>query len=153
MKTDTLDFIKKAKEAELYQLCDELRNLIINTVSKHGGHLSSNLGVIELTVALLKSFDPIKDDILFDVGHQSYAYKIICDRWNQFSGLRQENGISGFPDPRESPYDKFISGHSSTALAIASGFAIQKKTGTDSQSYYSHFRGWLYYRGRSIRIA
>lgn len=127
MKTDTLDFIKKAKEAELYQLCDELRNLIINTVSKHGGHLSSNLGVIELTVALLKSFDPIKDDILFDVGHQSYAYKIICDRWNQFSGLRQENGISGFPDPRESPYDKFISGHSSTALAIASGFAIQKK--------------------------
>lgn len=127
MKKEALDFIRKATEIELYQLCDELRNLIIQTVSKHGGHLSSNLGVIELTVALLKCFDPLIDDILFDVGHQSYAYKILCDRWEQFSGLRQEGGISGFPDPRESPFDKFISGHSSTALAIASGFAIQKK--------------------------
>jgi 1-deoxy-D-xylulose-5-phosphate synthase len=127
MQTKDLNFIKTANDQQLKQLCIELRNMIINTVSLHGGHLSSNLGVIELTVALLKSFDPIKDDILFDVGHQSYAYKILCDRWDQFSSLRQENGISGFPDPRESPYDKFISGHSSTSLAVASGFAIQKK--------------------------
>ncbi len=122
-----LPFIKTAPVEKLNQLCFEVRKMIIDTVSHQGGHLSSNLGAVELTVALLKVFDPLLDDILFDVGHQSYSYKILTDRASRFSLLRQENGISGFPDPRESPYDKFVSGHSSTSLAVAAGFSIQKK--------------------------
>lgn len=125
------EFIKKATKHELSELCKEVRTSIITTVSQHGGHLSSNLGVVELSIALLKCFDPLKDDILFDVGHQSYAYKILTDRSKEFCTLRQEGGLSGFPDPGESPYDKFISGHSSTSLAIATGFSIQKKHCSD----------------------
>jgi len=82
-------------------------------------------------MALLREFDPLSDDILFDVGHQAYTYKLLTGRWNQFSTLRQKNGISGYPDPRESKYDKFISGHSSTALSTAMGFAIEKRLHRD----------------------
>ncbi len=130
------DQLKCLSEEELYALAKDIRLKIIETVSKQGGHLSSNLGVVELSIALLKCFDPLKDDILFDVGHQSYPFKLLTDRWEKFSTLRQENGISGFPDPRESPYDKFISGHSSTALAIGAGFAIEKQY--NQKSNHSH---------------
>ncbi len=138
MKTPpTLSQLKSAQEEELHVLAHQIRNIIIETVSKQGGHLSSNLGVVELSIALLKCFDPLEDDILFDVGHQSYPYKLLTDRWEQFSTLRQENGISGFPDPRESPYDKFIFGHSSTALAIGAGFAIEKQLHKTSKASHT----------------
>jgi len=113
------------------QLCAEIREVLINTISKNGGHLSSNLGVVELTVALLKCFHPPQDDIVFDVGHQSYTYKLLTGRWDAFDTLRQENGISGYPDPKESDFDSFISGHSSTALSVAFGFALTKKLSGD----------------------
>ncbi|MDD4028740.1 MAG: 1-deoxy-D-xylulose-5-phosphate synthase [Caldisericia bacterium] len=113
--------------SELQELCTSVREKIIETVSKNGGHLSSNLGVVELTVALLRVFHPEKDDFLFDVGHQCYTYKLLTDRWDQFYTLRQENGISGYPNIQESKSDKFIAGHSGTSLSIAFGFAYAKK--------------------------
>ncbi|MCE5223144.1 1-deoxy-D-xylulose-5-phosphate synthase [bacterium] len=113
------------------QLCADIREVLISTISKNGGHLSSNLGVVELTVAMLKCFHPPQDDIIFDVGHQSYTYKLLTGRWEAFSTLRQENGISGYPDPKESEFDSFISGHSSTALSVAFGFALTKKLSGD----------------------
>jgi 1-deoxy-D-xylulose-5-phosphate synthase len=119
--------LKNASEKEMRNISHSIRQTIIKTISKTGGHLSSNLGTVELIMALLSSFDPLEDDILFDVGHQCYPYKILTGRSKQFSTIRQENGISGYPDPRESIYDKFISGHSSTALSVALGFAISKK--------------------------
>ena len=121
-------------KAQTKQLCTEIREYLINTIAKNGGHLSSNLGVVELTVALLKVFHPPQDDIVFDVGHQSYTYKLLTDRWDLFPTLRQEDGISGYPDPKESQYDAFISGHSSTALSVAFGFALTKKQSGDTSS-------------------
>jgi 1-deoxy-D-xylulose-5-phosphate synthase len=119
-------------EEELKNLSKEIRKLIIETVSKTGGHLSSNLGTVELTIAVLMCFNPLRDDIIFDVGHQAYTYKILTGRKDKFNTLRQENGISGYPDPRESEYDKFVTGHSSTSLAIVQGFAIAKKLKRDN---------------------
>lgn len=124
--------LKNLNEEELKKLSSDIRELIIETISKSGGHLSSNLGTIELTIAVLMSFNPLKDDIIFDVGHQSYTYKILTGRKDRFSTLRQENGISGYPDPRESHFDKFISGHSSTSLSIASGFSVVKRLNKDN---------------------
>lgn len=118
--------IQKSNDKELEKLCHKIRQTLLKTISKTGGHLSSNLGTVELTIALLKSFHPLEDDILFDVGHQCYSYKLLTGR-NDFSSLRQENGISGYPDPKESKFDKFISGHSSTALSVALGFTIAKQ--------------------------
>jgi 1-deoxy-D-xylulose-5-phosphate synthase len=126
-KIEDYKALKNLNEVELKKLSSEIRELIINTVSKTGGHLSSNLGTVELTIAALICFDPLKDDIIFDVGHQSYTFKILTGRKDKFYSLRQENGISGYPDPRESIFDKFISGHSSTSLAVASGFSVAKK--------------------------
>ena len=89
--------LKTMSNEDRIQLCAELRDKILNTVSKNGGHLASNLGVIELTVSLLSVFDYTRDKIVFDVGHQSYAYKILTGRFEQFDTLRQKGGISGFP--------------------------------------------------------
>lgn len=115
------------------QLCAELREKIIQVVSRNGGHLASNLGVIELTLALLRSFDFLQDKIVWDVGHQSYAYKILTDRNNQFCSLRQKGGLSGFPKRAESPYDSFNTGHSATSISAALGLArsmrMQGKSG------------------------
>ncbi len=119
--------IQNLSHNELNKLCKDIREEIIRTVSKNGGHLSSNLGVVELTVALLRVFNPIQDDILFDVGHQCYSYKLLTDRWKQFYTLRQNNGISGYPNIQESATDKFISGHSGTSLSLAFGFSYAKK--------------------------
>ncbi len=104
-------------------LCQELRQQLLRTVSRTGGHLASNLGVVELTVALDTVFAPGEDRILWDVGHQSYVHKLLTGRLDRFDTLRQEGGISGFPRPSESPYDTFIGGHASTALSAAFGFA------------------------------
>ncbi len=104
-------------------LCQELRQQLLRTVSHTGGHLASNLGVVELTVALDTIFPPGQDRVIWDVGHQSYVHKLLTGRLDRFDTLRQEGGVSGFPRPSESPYDAFIGGHASTALSAAFGFA------------------------------
>ncbi len=116
--------VKKIPIKELPALCDELRNELVSTVSNTGGHLASNLGVVEITVAMHKVFNSPEDSIIFDVGHQSYVHKMLTGRLDKFSTLRSEEGISGFMNPNESCHDAFISGHSSTSLS--SGFGIAK---------------------------
>jgi 1-deoxy-D-xylulose-5-phosphate synthase len=106
---------------ELGGLCDEVRRLIIGTVSKNGGHLSSNLGVVELTVALHHVFDLPNDKIVWDVGHQCYTHKILTGRRNAFATLRQSGGLAGFPRRAESEYDAFSTGHASTSISAALG--------------------------------
>ncbi len=108
-------------------LCGEIRALLISTVSKTGGHLASNLGVVELTLALHRNFRSPDDKIIWDVGHQSYVHKILTGRADRFSTLRQKGGISGFPKPEESEHDSFISGHSSTSVSVACGIAEAMK--------------------------
>ena len=122
-KDTTPEFLQSLKPEERKQLCAELRDKILNTVSSNGGHLASNLGAIELTVALLSSFDYKKDKIVFDVGHQAYSYKLLTGRFDRFNTLRQKEGISGFPRITESPYDAFDTGHSSTSISAAMGIA------------------------------
>lgn len=109
---------------ELEFLAGEIRKLMVDTVSKNGGHLASNLGIVELTIAIHKVFKSPLDQIVFDVGHQAYVHKILTGRKNDFFTLRTENGISGFTRPDESEHDVFFSGHSSTAVSSAYGLAI-----------------------------
>lgn len=116
---------------ELDALCAELRKTLVQTVSKTGGHLSSNLGVVELTVALHKMLDTPRDRIVWDVGHQCYVHKLLTGRCGRFDTLRQTGGISGFPKPEESEYDTFIAGHSSTAVSAANGMAKAKTLSGD----------------------
>jgi 1-deoxy-D-xylulose-5-phosphate synthase len=125
--------IKGLTAKELAQLAREVRVLILETVSKTGGHLASNLGVVELTLALHTVFDAPKDKIIWDVGHQCYTHKILTGRKDRFSGLRQLGGISGFPCIEESEYDAYNTGHASTALSAALGLAVARdKSGLDN---------------------
>lgn len=119
--------VKKLDMGELGKLCSELREEIISTVSKNGGHLASNLGVVELTVALHYVFDFPRDKVIWDVGHQSYSHKILTGRKDRFHTLRQYEGISGFPKRDESPYDAFDSGHSGTSISSALGMAEARR--------------------------
>lgn len=123
--------LKKLSLKQCENLCEEIRNMLISTVSHNGGHLASNLGVVELTMALHRCFDSPNDKIIWDVGHQTYVHKILTGRADKFFTIRQENGIAGFPKPDESPHDIFISGHSSTSVSVACGVAeamkLQKK--------------------------
>ncbi len=119
--------LKKLNINELNLLSSEIRDYMIKTVSKNGGHLSSNLGVVELSIALHKSFDSPKDKFVWDVGHQIYAHKLLTGRFKEFSTLRTENGISGFCAPNESEHDIFYSGHSSTSISAALGIAEANK--------------------------
>lgn len=119
--------IKKMNTDQLNELCSDIRKLLISTVSHTGGHLASNLGVVELTVALHKVFNSPTDQIVFDVGHQCYTHKILTGRKDKFSTLRTENGISGFTRPDESEHDIFSSGHSSTSISAAVGLARAKR--------------------------
>ena len=119
--------LKKLSLSQLPLLCEEIRGFLLESVSKTGGHLSSNLGTVELTVALHYALNLSQDKILFDVGHQCYTHKILTGRREQFSTLRQMGGLSGFPSPRESEYDTFISGHGNTAISVAEGVAQAKK--------------------------
>ena len=119
--------IKKLSKEELEQLARELREFIISVVEKTGGHLASSLGVVELTIALLRVFSPPEDEIVWDVGHQSYPYKILTGRKEKFHTLRQYGGISGFPSIKESPYDAFGTGHSSTSISAALGIRVAKR--------------------------
>lgn len=125
--------VKKMNKAELAALCDQLRQKMIDTVSNTGGHLASNLGTVELTVALHRVFTTPRDSIVWDVGHQCYAHKLLTDRYERFDSLRQQGGISGFPNPAESEHDAFVAGHSSTSISAANGIAKAKAlTGDDS---------------------
>ncbi len=119
--------IKKMNNSELDELCADIRELLVETVSETGGHLASNLGVVELSVALHKVFNSPTDQIVFDVGHQCYTHKILTGRKDRFSTLRTEGGISGFVRPVESEHDIFSSGHSSVAISQAIGLAKAKK--------------------------
>ena len=119
--------VKKLLPEELPVLCDEIRSFLIESVSATGGHLSSNLGVVELTVALHRALRLPQDKIVFDVGHQCYTHKLLTGRRAGFAQLRQKDGISGFPNPAESDCDAFIAGHGSTALSVAIGIARAKK--------------------------
>lgn len=118
--------IRAMKEADLYLLCDEIRGKIIDTVSQNGGHLASNLGVVELTVALNRVFSRPEDRVIWDVGHQCYPHKLLTGRYREFSTIRKENGLSGFPCREESSYDVFTSGHSSTSISAALGVSEAK---------------------------
>lgn len=115
--------LKRIDEKDLPLLADEVRAVITDTVKQNGGHLGSSLGVVELTIAMLRVFDPLRDRIIFDVGHQSYPYKILTDRFDSFHTLRLKDGISGFPRRSESPCDHFNTGHSSTSISAALGYA------------------------------
>lgn len=116
--------IAALSESELAELADEVRALIVDAVSHTGGHLASSLGTVELTIALLRLFNPKFDKIIWDVGHQAYPYKILTGRAEQFYTLRQHGGLSGFPKMAESPYDHFGVGHSSTSISAALGLSL-----------------------------
>ena len=118
--------IKKLSIVELQELAEDIRNLIISVVSKTGGHLASNLGVTELTIALHYVFNSPVDKIVWDVGHQSYVHKLLTGRKDRFSTLRQFGGLSGFPKRAESKYDAFDTGHSGTSISAALGMAIAR---------------------------
>ena len=118
--------LKKLSPDDLKELSDEIRDIIIRVVSKNGGHLSSNLGAVDLTLALHRVFDTPKDKILWDVGHQCYTHKIVTGRKERIYSIRQRNGLVGFPDIEESEYDVLNTGHASTSLAFASGMAVAR---------------------------
>ncbi|MBQ1188924.1 MAG: 1-deoxy-D-xylulose-5-phosphate synthase, partial [Lachnospiraceae bacterium] len=115
--------IKKLKEEDYPVLAKEIRQFLLEKISKTGGHLASNLGVVELTMALHLAFDLPKDKIVWDVGHQAYTHKLLSGRRDGFNDLRQFGGMSGFPKRKESPYDAFDTGHSSTSISAGLGIA------------------------------
>lgn len=133
MNTALLDTIhqpqdlKRLERGQLPQLCEEIRDFLLQSVSQTGGHLATNLGAIELTVALHYVLNSPVDKFVFDVGHQCYTHKLLTGRREQFGQLRKLNGISGFPNPNESEHDAFIAGHGNTALSLAIGMAHAKK--------------------------
>ena len=123
--------LKKLTRPELKQLAAELRQELVTTVTTTGGHLASNLGVVELTLALHRVFDSPRDKIIWDVGHQSYVHKLLTGRRQRFASLRQYGGLSGFTSPNESPHDPFGTGHASTSVSAALGMAIARDLSGD----------------------
>ncbi len=133
-KIVTPEDLQKLELAEQKTLAEEIRKLLIEVVRNNGGHLASNLGIVELTIALHRVFDFSVDSLVFDVGHQSYTHKILTGRKERFDSLRCKGGITGFPNPRESEYDLFLTGHSSTSISSATGLALGKKIAGDNSS-------------------
>lgn len=119
---------------ELRELAAELREALISNVSSTGGHLASNLGVVELTIAIHRVFSSPEDQIVFDVGHQCYVHKMLTGRYDRFPTLRKKDGLSGFPNPSESEHDVFKTGHSSTSISSALGLAYAKSMSSDNDS-------------------
>ncbi len=115
--------LKRLSLGQCGQLCCDIRKILIDTVASTGGHLASNLGVVELTMSIHRNFKSPEDKIVWDVGHQAYVHKLLTGRADKFSTIRQENGLSGFPKPSESVHDTFIAGHSSNSLSVACGIA------------------------------
>ncbi len=130
-RIDSPKELKKLSFAELTVLANEIRQLLVASVSQCGGHLAANLGVVELTIALHKVFDLPNDKIIWDVGHQSYVHKILTGRKDKMDSLRQYGGLSGFPKYEESIYDAFNTGHSSTSISAALGFALARDINND----------------------
>jgi 1-deoxy-D-xylulose-5-phosphate synthase len=130
------DDLKKLDQVQLVQLCEELRQFIIDNVSVYGGHFGASLGVVELTVALHYVFNTPKDQLVWDVGHQAYGHKILTGRKELFHTNRLYNGLSGFPKMKESPYDAFGVGHSSTSVSAALGMAVASKYQNDDQKQH-----------------
>ncbi|MFR8017325.1 MAG: 1-deoxy-D-xylulose-5-phosphate synthase N-terminal domain-containing protein [Clostridiaceae bacterium] len=129
--------IKKLKEDQYPELAREIRQFLIEKISKTGGHLASNLGVVELTMALHLAFDLPKDKIVWDVGHQAYTHKLLSGRKAGFDDLRQFGGMSGFPKRKESPYDAFDTGHSSTSISAGLGLAQAREITEEDYSVIS----------------
>ncbi|MBR7088466.1 MAG: 1-deoxy-D-xylulose-5-phosphate synthase, partial [Mogibacterium sp.] len=123
---DLINICKTATVPELEELCEEIRRFLVEKVSKTGGHLASNLGIVELSVALMRVFDSPRDRIVYDVGHQTYVHKILTGRAAGFDTLRQFKGMSGFPKSRESEHDAYDTGHSSTSVSAAYGMAVAR---------------------------
>jgi 1-deoxy-D-xylulose-5-phosphate synthase len=119
--------LKILKTRDLDRLAAEIRDVIVDRVSRNGGHLSSNLGTVELSISLHRVFNSPEDQIVWDVGHQSYAHKLLTGRYSAFSGLRKRQGLSGFPKREESPHDAFNTGHSSTSISAAEGILVAKR--------------------------
>ncbi len=126
--------VKKLDKSDLPLLARECRDVLVDTVSKNGGHLASNLGVVELTIALHRVFNSPKDKIIWDVGHQCYTHKLLTGRYPEFSTLRTEDGLSGFSNPDESEHDIFFSGHSSVSISQALGVATANSINNDKHS-------------------
>ncbi len=131
-KIDSPQDVKGLKRSELPELAKEIREVIIDTVSRTGGHLAPSLGVVELTIALLYVFDPPNDKIIWDVGHQAYTYKLLTGRRDRFHTLRQHGGLSGFSRMSESPYDAFSTGHASTSISAGLGISCAKCLNKDN---------------------
>ena len=135
-KINTPDDLRKLDPLQLHQVCTELRQYIIDTVSVHGGHFAANLGVVELTVALHYVFNTPYDQLVWDVGHQAYGHKILTGRKNKFYSNRIYKGLSGFPKRSESEYDSFGVGHSSTSISAALGMAVASKIKGEDQKQH-----------------
>lgn len=150
-KIDQPSDLKKLNAQQVEKLCAEIRHFMLENISKTGGHLASNLGTVELTVALHRVLETPKDKIVFDVGHQCYTHKLLTGRRKQFDHLRQLDGISGFPNPHESVHDAFIPGHGNTALSLAIGMAWAKKNQARARACGSRDRRWCLYRRHGIR--
>ena len=125
--------VRELDERELVQLCDEIRKFIVDTVTETGGHLGSNLGIVEITIALHRVFNSPRDIILFDTGHQAYVHKLLTGRMADFPSLRKAGGLSGYPSRKESPHDWIENSHASTAL---SGLKRGQQSGHPS---FQHF--------------
>ena len=137
MKLEDIKSPKDVQELNIKEqekLAKEIREKIISTVSKTGGHLASNLGIVELTIALHKVFDLKKDRVVWDVGHQTYVHKILTGRLDKFDTLRKMNGLAGFPKTEESEYDHFNTGHSSTSISVALGMARSRDLKNEKNS-------------------
>ncbi len=130
-KINTPEAIAELTERELSALASEIRDIIIETAAKNGGHLASNLGMVEVTLAMHRVFSCPKDAFVFDVGHQAYAHKLITGRLDVFHTLRQAEGMSGFTNRDESPYDAVTAGHSGTSISSAIGLAEAKRIAGD----------------------
>ena len=132
-KVDVPADLKGLSIKDMEELAKEIRSMIVETLSETGGHMAANLGIVELTIALLKVFDLPTDKIVWDVGHQAYTYKILTGRKTRFKTLRQRGGISGFLKRSESEYDVFGAGHSGTAISAALGVAVARDTRAGSE--------------------
>ena len=124
--------LKAIEPDKLPELCSEIREKLIEVVSVNGGHLASNLGIVELTVMLHRSFNCPKDSIVWDVGHQSYVHKMLTGRFDEIDTIRKRDGLAGFPKRSESKYDAFNAGHSSTSISAAYGIAKAKQLRGDN---------------------
>ena len=143
--------LRKLNLQEKKELAEEIRNLIIDVTSKNGGHLASNLGIVELTIAIHSVFNTPVDKVVWDVGHQCYIHKILTDRKEEFKNIRKLGGISGFPKISESKYDTFNTGHSSTSISAALGMARARDIRGEDSHVLAVIRRWSFNRGNGVR--